>query len=110
VKRRVILNIVFVQVSFILQLPASKNQPLLVRWNPFLILDLFLKVSDCFITWIHIKVDLFASQRLDMHNNLTFRGFVHRYFDELRLANILMHDLLVGEQGSRLIENLVFDR
>ena len=109
-KRSVILNFVFVQISFILQLPTGKNQPLLIRWNSFLVLDLFLEVSNRFITWIHIKVDLFASQRLDVHNNLTFRGFIHRYFDELRLANILMHDLLVGEQGSRLIENLVFDR
>merc|ERR1719187_1816144 len=45
-KGRFLLNIVIRKCAAIFQLFASKNQPLLIRWNPLLVLDLCLDILD----------------------------------------------------------------
>ena len=54
VKRRLLLDIIIGKCAAILQLLSSKNQPLLIRWNSFLILDLRLNIVNC-VTGLDIE-------------------------------------------------------
>ena len=45
-QRTFLLDIVITQGPSILQLFPGKNQPLLIRWNPFLVLDLRLDIVN----------------------------------------------------------------
>jgi len=45
-KRRLLLNVVVTQSSSVFQLLSSKNQPLLIRWDSLLVLNLRLHVID----------------------------------------------------------------
>ena len=56
-----LLNVVVRQSAAILQLLASKDQTLLVRWDALLVLDLLLHVVNG-VRWLHIKSDGLASQ------------------------------------------------
>ena len=69
VKRRFLLNVVVRQRAAVLKLLAGKDQPLLVRWDALLILDLGLHVIDG-VACLDIKGDGLASQRLhkDLHD------------------------------------------
>merc|ERR1719443_645825 len=63
-KRRLLLNVVIREGAAILQLLASKDQPLLIGRDPFLVLNLGLNVLDA-IRRFHFQGDGFASQGLD---------------------------------------------
>lgn len=54
VERRLLLDIIIRKCTAILQLLSRKNQPLLIRWNAFLILDLCLNIVNC-VTWLDIE-------------------------------------------------------
>jgi len=63
-KRRLLLNVVIREGAAILQLLASKDQPLLIGRDPFLVLNLGLNVLDA-IGRFHFQGDGFASQSFD---------------------------------------------
>merc|ERR1719183_2805432 len=58
------LNVVIGKSATILQLLASEDQTLLVRWNALLILDLGLNIVNG-IRSLHVKCDRFAGQSFD---------------------------------------------
>ena len=55
-----LLNIVVTQSSSVFKLLASKDQPLLVRWNTFHVLDLLLDILNG-VSWIDFKSDSLSS-------------------------------------------------
>ena len=63
-----LLNVVIAQRSSILQLLSSEDQSLLLRWNPFFVLDLGLDILNGVIGF-HIQRDGLSRQRLheDLH-------------------------------------------
>merc|ERR1712054_238496 len=62
------LNVVVRESATILQLLASKDQTLLIRWNAFFVLDLGLDVING-VACLNVKSDGFAGQGLheDLH-------------------------------------------
>ena len=54
VERRLLLDVIIGKSTAILQLLSRKNQPLLIRRNSFLILDLRLNIVNC-VTWLDIE-------------------------------------------------------
>jgi len=68
VQCRLLLDVVIRKGAAVLELLASKDKPLLVRWNALLILDLCLHVIDG-VTGLDIQRDGLAGQRLheDLH-------------------------------------------
>merc|ERR1712232_1503409 len=63
-----LLNVVIRQRATIFKLLACKNQPLLIWWNAFLVLNLSLDIVNG-VTCLHIQSDGLASQSLhkDLH-------------------------------------------
>merc|ERR1712114_36819 len=59
-----LLNVVIGESSSILELLSSKDQPLLIWWNSFLVLDLGFDILDG-IRWFNLKGDGLTSQGLD---------------------------------------------
>ncbi|KFO90456.1 hypothetical protein N320_08461, partial [Buceros rhinoceros silvestris] len=68
VQRGLLLNVVVGQSASVFQLLASKDQPLLIRRNAFLVLDLGLHILDG-VTGLNFQSDSLASQGLhkDLH-------------------------------------------
>merc|ERR1719186_1990058 len=68
VEGTLLLNVVVGERSAVFQLLASENQPLLVRWDSLLVLDLGLNVLYR-VGWLHLEGDGLASQGLheDLH-------------------------------------------
>merc|ERR1719229_1644845 len=64
VQRRLLLDVVIRQGPSILQLLSRKNQPLLLRGNAFLILDLRLDVLDG-VVGLDVQGNSLSRQRLD---------------------------------------------
>jgi hypothetical protein len=64
VESGLLLDVVVAQSATILELLASEDQTLLIRWNAFLVLDLGLDVVDG-IGRLHLKGDGLAGQGLD---------------------------------------------
>ena len=62
--RRFLLNVVIAQRSAIFQLSPRKNQPLLIRWNPFLVLNFRLDVVNR-IRRFDVQRDGFAGESFD---------------------------------------------
>ena len=71
VQGRLLLDVVIRKSAAIFQLLASKDEPLLVRGNAFLILDLGLHILDG-VTGLHLQGDGLAGQGLheDLHFDL----------------------------------------
>ena len=65
-KSGLLLNVVVRQCTPILQLFASKNQSLLIRRNPLLVLDLGLHIVDR-VTCLYVECDRLARQGLDKY-------------------------------------------
>merc|ERR1711879_832482 len=59
-----LLDVVVRQGTSVLQLLASEDQTLLIRWNAFLVLNLLLHVLNR-VGWLHVESDGLASQCLD---------------------------------------------
>jgi len=72
VQRGFLLNVVVTQSSSIFQLLSGENQPLLLRWDSFLVLDLCFHVRDR-VVWFDVKGDRLTSQRFheDLHGTTT---------------------------------------
>jgi len=70
VKCTLFLDVVIRQGSAILQLFTSKDQPLLIWGNSFLILNLGLDILDC-VRRLHLQCDCFACEGLheDLHTS-----------------------------------------
>ena len=66
-QRRLLLNVVVGERATVFQLLAGENQPLLIRGDALLVLDLGLDAFDR-VTRLHVKRDRLAGQRL--HKNL----------------------------------------
>ena len=61
---RLLLNVVIRKSSAVLELLPSEDQPLLVRGDALLVLDLRLNIVDG-IAGLHLKSDCLASKSLD---------------------------------------------
>ena len=68
-ERALLLNIVVTQSATILQLLASEDEALLVRWDALLVLDLLLDVLDA-VSRLNIQRNRLA--RKSLHENLHF--------------------------------------
>ena len=68
-----LLDVVVRKSAAVLELLASEDQPLLVRWDPFLVLDLGLDVLNG-VRWFNFQSDGLAGQRLDenLHGGVFF--------------------------------------
>ncbi len=68
VESRLLLDVVIRQGAPVLELLSGEDQPLLVRWNPFLVLDLSLDVVDR-VGALHLESDGLAGQSFhkDLH-------------------------------------------
>jgi len=64
VKGRLLLDVVVGESPAILQLLASEDQPLLIWWNAFLILNLGLHILNG-IRWLNLEGDGFPGKGLD---------------------------------------------
>ena len=64
VKSRLLLDVVVVESPSVLELLTSEDEPLLVRWNTFLVLNLGLHSLDS-VTGIDFKSDRLSSKGLD---------------------------------------------
>jgi len=58
------LNVVVSKCPAILKLFSSENEPLLIRWDSFFVLNFSLDIFDR-VRWLHVKSDSFASESLD---------------------------------------------
>ena len=70
-KRRLLLDVVVRKRTSILELFASKDQTLLIRWDTLLVLNLPLDVFNR-VRWFDIEGDCFARQCSD--ENLHLKG------------------------------------
>merc|ERR1712056_21480 len=63
-----LLNVIVRQGAAIFQLLAREDEPLLIRWDAFLVLDLSLDVVDS-VTCFHVECNCLPSERLyeDLH-------------------------------------------
>jgi len=69
-KSRLLLDVVVGESAAIFQLLASKDQPLLIRRNAFLVLDFGFDILNG-ITWFNFESDGFASEGLDKNLHAT---------------------------------------
>ncbi|KAI3420090.1 hypothetical protein GPALN_016269 [Globodera pallida] len=84
VKSGLLLNVVVGHRAAIFELFAGKDQPLLIRRDALLVLDLRLHVVNCVRT-LHLQSDRFAGQCL--HENLHAITARHRRQQQPREAN-----------------------
>ena len=63
-KRRLLLNVVVGERTTILELLASKDQTLLIRWDTLLVLNLGFDVFNC-VAWLDVERDCFACECFD---------------------------------------------
>merc|ERR1719219_3283628 len=59
-----LLDVVIRESSAILELFSSEDQPLLLWWNSFLVLNLSLDIRDCVI-WLDVQGDRLSREGLD---------------------------------------------
>jgi len=78
-KRRLLLNIIVGESATILQLLPRKNQPLLIRRDTLLILDLTLDALNR-VALLYIQSNGLAGKRLDkdLHSNICERNVLKR--------------------------------
>ena len=78
-KRRLLLNIIVGESATVLQLLPRKNEPLLIRWDTLLILDLTLDALDR-VALLYIQSNGLAGKRLheDLHSNISERNILKR--------------------------------
>jgi len=88
------LDVVIRKSAAIFQLFACKNQPLLIRRNPFLVLDLRLDILDA-VRWFHLKSDGLASQGFDkdLHSSTQTQN---------KMKGGLLLDVVIGESATIL--------
>merc|ERR1712159_315493 len=111
VKRRLLLNDVIGQRAAVLELLASEDEALLVRRNPFLVLNLSLDIVDG-IRRLHIEGDGLAGQRLheDLHTSAEPQDQVKRRL----LLNVVIgqraavFELLASEDEALLVRRNPF--
>jgi len=70
VKCGFLLDVVVRESTSILELLASKDQTLLIRWDTLLVLNLGLDVLDG-VRWLDVEGDCFTSQRFDENLHTT---------------------------------------
>ena len=69
-KRRLLLNVVVRERTTILELLASKDQTLLIRWDTLLVLNLGLDILDG-VAWFDVEGDCFTGQRFNENLHTT---------------------------------------
>ena len=89
VEGRLLLDIVISKGATILQLLPGKDQTLLVRWNPLLVLDLRLHVVDC-VRALNLEGDRLAREGLDEDLHSTTET-------EHQMESALLLDVVVRE-------------
>ena len=70
---RLLLDVVVRQGAAVLELLARKDEPLLVGWDAFLVLDLGLDVLNR-VGWLDLKRDGLAGQRLHKYLHIENMG------------------------------------
>merc|ERR1719234_2225489 len=75
-----LLDVVVRERPAILKLLASEDQPLLIRGDPFLVLDLRFHILNC-VRWLDLKGDSLARQGLhkDLHDDQLAASFKKCY-------------------------------
>merc|ERR1712008_479608 len=93
-KRALLLDVVVGQSPAILELLASEDQPLLVRGDALLVLDLGLDVLDG-VGWLNLKSDGLSGEGLheDLHTSPQA---------EHKMKSALLLDVVVGESPAIL--------
>merc|ERR1712088_48723 len=89
-----LLDVVVREGTAILKLFTSKNQPLLIWWNAFLVLDLSLDIFNG-VRWLHLKGDGLASQGLDKNLHTSSQS-------EYQMQSGLLLDVVVREGAAIL--------
>merc|ERR1712047_89420 len=89
-----LLDVVVRESTAILKLFASKDQPLLVWGNAFLVLDLSLDIFNG-VRWLHLKGDGLASQGLDKNLHTSTKT-------ENQMQSGLLLDVVVREGAAIL--------
>merc|ERR1711962_1289403 len=89
-----LLDVVVREGASILKLFTSKDQPLLVWGNAFLVLDLSLDIFNG-VRWLNLKGDSLASQGLDKNLHTTTKT-------ENQMQSGLLLDVVVREGASIL--------
>ena len=97
VESRLLLDVVIRESAAILELLARKDEPLLVRGNTLLILDLGLHILDG-VRGLNIKSDGLASQRLDENLHATAQA-------EHEMESALLLNVVVA-QGATVLKLL----
>ena len=69
-KSRFLLDVVVAQGSAIFQLFSGEDEPLLVWWDPFFVLNLGLHVLNR-VAWLDLESDSFSGQSLDEYLHST---------------------------------------
>ena len=96
-ERRLLLDVVVRKGAAILELLACEDEPLLVRWDAFLVLDFGLNVLDS-VRGLNIKSDGLASQRLDENLHTTAEA-------EDQVKGALLLDVVIA-QGPAVLKLL----
>ena len=93
------LDVVIRKSAAIFQLLAGKDEPLLVRGNAFLILDLGLHVLDG-VTGLHLQGDGLAGQGL--HEDLHFDLWVNAKMPQIQSRRVASKTTQEANNASRL--------
>jgi len=89
VKGRLLLNVVIGESATVLELFAGENQPLLIGWDSFLVLDLSLDVFDA-VRWFDLQGDGLAGQGLNENLHSTAET-------QNQVKGRLFLDVVIGE-------------
>jgi len=94
VKSGLLLDVVVAESPAVLELLARKDQPLLIRWDPFLVLDLGLDILDG-VGGLNLKGDGLAGEGLheDLHTSPQ---------TEHKVKSALLLDVVVGQSPAIL--------
>ena len=97
VQSGLLLDVVVGKGATILELLASEDETLLIRWNSFLVLNLSLDVVDG-VRWLNLESDGLTGERLDEDLHTTAES-------EHQVQSRLLLNVVVGE-GSTILELL----
>merc|ERR1719433_669374 len=89
-----LLDVVVREGSSILKLLSSKDQPLLVWWDSFLVLDLGLDILNG-VRWLNLESDGLASQGLDEDLHTSSQS-------ENKMESALLLDVVIRKSSSVL--------
>jgi len=109
VQGRLLLDVVIGQRPSILQLLSRENQPLLLRWDALLVLDLGLDILDRVIG-LHVQSDGLSGQRFHENLHRTTSQSQHQVQSRLLLDVIIGQSPAILQLFSRKDQSLLLRR